>query len=239
MYAIVKTQNGTFYTSAVFAHYYKKSNSEDEYQRYLDSIYNQFYIVLDQDKKRLVKQYVFNRENKYLEPQIHITDIQTDGWSSVKDGYDCIDFLSSIDPLSDFSGIDENLLKQCIQIDLKTLYREYVDVETERDVDNFMFVSGGMHDAFIKNLKQEENYLYVLFDGCWGLKIEMWFSGDVSYSTSSRNPEEFDPYWLGATFKKGNGYFYLIDEEDMDVGEISEDYCWFKARSVRYRLIPQ
>ena len=47
-----------------------------------------------------------------------------------------------------------------------------------------------------------------------------------------------DPYWFGATLKKENGYFYLIDEENMDVNEISEDYCWFKARSVRYRLIP-
>ena len=64
MYAIVKAQNGTFYTSPVFAHYYKKSNSKDEYQRYLDSIYNQFYIVLDQGKKHLVKQYVFYNEKK-------------------------------------------------------------------------------------------------------------------------------------------------------------------------------
>ena len=102
-----------------------------------------------------------------------------------------------------------------------------------------MFVSGGMHDAFIETVNQDENSLYVLFDGCWGLKIEMWFSGDVSYSTSSRNPEEFDPYWFGATFKKENEYLYLIDEEDMDINEISDEYCWFKAKSVRYHLIPQ
>ena len=239
MYAIVKTQNGTYYTSPVFAHYYKESNSKDKYQRYLDSIYNQFYIVLDQGKKHLVKQYVFYKENKYLEPQIHIVDIKTEGWTSVSDGYDCIDFLRSVDPLSDYSDIDENSLKQCIQIDQKCLYREYVDIKTNQDIDNFMFVSGGMHDAFIETINQDENSLYVLFGGCWGLKIEMWFSGDVSYSTSSRNPEEFDPYWFGATFKKENEYLYLIDEEDMDINEISDGYCWFKAKSVRYHLIPQ
>jgi len=31
----------------------------------------------------------------------------------------------------------------------------------------------------------------------------------------------------------------LIDEEDMDINDISDGYCWFKAKSVRYHLIPQ
>lgn len=57
--------------------------------------------------------------------------------------------------------------------------------------------------------------LYVLFDGTWGCKIELWFEGNVSYSTESRNPEEYDPYRSGSTLIMSNGYFILVDDENM------------------------
>ena len=46
IYAIVKQENGQSYTSMVFG-YYCPVQSQDGYDRYLESIHNQFYIVLD------------------------------------------------------------------------------------------------------------------------------------------------------------------------------------------------
>ena len=46
MYAIVKQENGQSYTSMVFG-YYCPVQSRDGYDSYLESIHNQFYIVLD------------------------------------------------------------------------------------------------------------------------------------------------------------------------------------------------
>lgn len=43
-----------------------------------------------------------------------------------------------------------------------------------------MNVTGWFHDAFIKELEEDNNVLRVLFDGSWGCKIEMFFEGKVS-----------------------------------------------------------
>ena len=240
MYAIVKKQDGTFYTSYVFAHYYEKADvSKHTYKKYIDCIYSQFYVVLNQEKTELIKQHVFYRSNKYLEPQIHIVEHNTDDWVSIRKNYSCIDVLKSIDLLSYDWNIESDVLEKCIEIDKQASYNEYVDIKTQNDIDNFMFATGHMHDAFIEEIKQEGDMLYVLFGGCWGLKVEMWFTGDLSYSVASRNPDEFDPDWFGATLIKENEHYYLVDEEDMSVDEITNDFCWFKAKSVRYHLIPQ
>ena len=67
---------------------------------------------------------------------------------------------------------------------------------------------------------------------------EVWFEGDISYDTSSRDPEKFDPYWMGSTVSIENGFVYLIDDEDVSVNDINSSYCWFKARTMKYRVIP-
>ena len=46
------------------------------------------------------------------------------------------------------------------------------------------------------------------------------FSGDVSYNTDSRDPEEYDPYWFGSTVAFHNGYIYMVDEDEMNIDEI-------------------
>lgn len=45
MYAIIKQKNGQSYTSMVFG-YYRPVQSQDNYERYLESAHNQFYIVM-------------------------------------------------------------------------------------------------------------------------------------------------------------------------------------------------
>jgi hypothetical protein len=33
-------------------------------------------------------------------------------------------------------------------------------------------------------------------------------------------------------------FVYLIDDEDVSVNDINSSYCWFKARTMKYRVIP-
>ena len=84
----------------------------------------------------------------------------------------------------------------------------------------------------------DDGTLYLLFDGIWGCGIEMWFSGDPEYDTQSRNPEKFDPYWSGSTLILQDGFVYLVDDDDMTVDRIGEGYTYFKARQLKYRVIP-
>jgi len=232
MYAIVKDEDGTNYTSPVFA-YYNSITATDKFQRYLESIYNRFYVVLNREGTGLIKQYAFRKSDPTLNLRIHIVNAEQDDWIVDADGYGCTAFLQSVDFLADELIVPPQLLKVCCQRGQEEHYQEFVDIETDRDIQNFEVVSGGLHDAFIETLRATEDSLYILFDGCWGLKFEMWFSGDVAYHLS----ENGDSEWLDSTLKKENGYLYLIDEGDINIADISDDYCWFKAKNIRYRVL--
>ena len=79
-----------------------------------------------------------------------------------------------------------------------------------KDIKNLEWASGGFHDARIAKKKlQDDDTLYLLFDGTWGCKIEVWFSGDLEYDTSSRDPETVDPYWFGATVILQDGFVLM------------------------------
>lgn len=72
-----------------------------------------------------------------------------------------------------------------------------------------------------------------------GAKIEMWFSGDLEFDTKSRDPRYESPYWFGSTMVLKNGFIYFIDDEDREIEDIGEGFCWFKARYVKYHIIPR
>ena len=46
MHAIIRQGNGKYYISAVFG-YYSDVKSEDDYQRYLESIHTPYYVVFN------------------------------------------------------------------------------------------------------------------------------------------------------------------------------------------------
>lgn len=241
MHAIIRLGNGKYYTSAVFG-YYDNITATDDYERYLESIYSKYYIVLNKEKTTLMKQYVFDRKNRHLSPNILIIDDNhDDNWHLNEAGFGGVDFLPKNDVLKmiENKNISDEVLSKCLYIDSVFQYDKYIDIKNENDIENLMAVSGCFHDARIAKLEESENdSLYVLFDGVWGCSIEIWFEGDVSYNTNSRNPEVCDPYWYGSSVIFQNGYVYFCDEEDMSVDEISNEYCWFKARKMKYHVIP-
>ena len=85
---------------------------------------------------------------------------------------------------------------------------------------------------------QSDGNLYLLFDGIWGCKIEVWLWGDLEYDTSSRDSKDCDPYWFCSTILLQDEFVYFIDDEDVTVDEMKNGCCWFKARHMKYHIIP-
>ena len=71
-----------------------------------------------------------------------------------------------------------------------------------------------------------------------GCKIEVWLWGELEYSTNSRNPDEFDSYWFGSTIVIKDDFIYFIDDENVKPEDINDRYCWFKAKHMKYHIIP-
>ncbi|MDC7288225.1 hypothetical protein NXH76_10445 [Blautia schinkii] len=236
MYAIIRQGGGKYYTSTVFAHYDNVS-ATDDYGKYLDGIYSRFYIVLNPEKTTLIKQYVYDRGNEFLERLVLITDFSHEDWNMDEEsGFGEINITNREEILS-MVGLGK-APKEFLELDAEYQFEEYNDISTEKDIENLMWVSGGFHDAYIKEATEENGVLRVLFDGTWGCKIELWFSGKVAYDTRSRSREDGNIYWFGATMLIEDDYIYLVDEENMCVQLINENFCWFKARYVKYRVIP-
>lgn len=102
-----------------------------------------------------------------------------------------------------------------------------------------MAATGYFHDARIVSEHLDDNgMLHVHFDGTWGCEVDVWFWGDLEYDTSSKNQDNCDPYWYGSSVILHDGFVYFVDEYDMQVDEIGPEYCYFKARHMKYRIIP-
>ena len=230
MYAIIREGDGKFYTSLVFG-YYKSSEATD----YI----NRFWVVLNKAKTALVKQCVWQFGPEGINPMVLIADVDENGWNKISENEASVDFLPTEELLSmiDSGTVPNELTRKCIEMDSAYQFESIRTINTVDDIRDLEWVSGGFHDAFIAEKKESENSLYLLFDGTWGCKIEVWFEGDVSYDASSRDPEE-DLYWFGSTVTIDNGFVYLIDDADVSVNDINSGYCWFKARTMKYRVIP-
>ena len=231
MYAIIREGDGKFYTSMVFGYY--KSSDDSDYK-------NRFWVVLNKAKTALIKQSVLQQNTKYLIPMVLITDADESGWNRIGENGKSVDFLPTEDLPSMIDGdtVPSELIRKCIELDSAYKFESIRTITTANDIRDLEWVSGGFHDAFIVDIKQNDDSLYILFDGTWGCKIEVWFEGEVSYDTSSRDPEKWDPYWMGSTVTIDNSFVYLIDDEDVSISDINSGYCWFKARTMKYRVIP-
>ena len=234
MYAIIRKGNKEYYTSAVFGFYDDNPNK---------SGFCKYYIVLNEEKNKLIKKKMFNPKKKpyYDLTVLLLNDCQHD-WDIDADGYGCINFLNKdlVEEIVQGKNISDELIEKCKDIDSRYIYYEYNEIRTQKDVDNFMLVSGGFHDARILEVKELENdILKVIFDGLWGCNIEMVFEGKVSYCIDSRDPEEYDPYWFGSSIFFDNNMIVFVDDEDVEIEDINDNYCWFKAEKVTYHIIPE
>ena len=241
MYAIIRQGEGKYYISAVFG-YFHDVKSTDDYQRYLERIYSPYYIVWNEEKTHLVKVFAMQPNTKYLIPQVLITDNDTSNWIfDSEHDTGCVEFLTRevADRLIDTHEMPPDIFEKCSLLEKSYSYDSCPEVRTNKDIENLDSVAGGFHDAHIEICSQQDDgTLYVRFEGVWGCSIEMWFWDDVSYCIESRDPEENDPYWYSSSIFLHGGYIYLVDESEMTAEQINDNYCWFKAKHMKYRVIP-
>ena len=233
MYAIINKGNGHYYTSAVFGYYNDKIEKYGSWKQYL--------IVLDEAKKKLIR---FSEYDQRKMPYLHKSALFTDGdqsdWTIDKNGYGGVSFIPRDAALEYVrTGTPADVLARCLEYDRQNPYSEIQSVENEKDIDNLMWASGYFHDAYIENITPVTDGIRVMFDGVWGCKIEVIFTGEVAYNTDSRDPETEDPYWFGSTVAFYNGFIYMVDEDEMNIDEITDGYCWFRARKMSYKIIPE
>lgn len=231
MHAIIRLKNGGYYLSAVFGYFNDKTNS---------STYNDYCIVFNKEKTTLIKKKIFNpRRGKYLEKMVLIYDCDRTGWIINDNGYGCVEFLSEKGSpnLVEINNLPEHLINQCHELDFKVELRDSISIKSKKDIDNLMILSGCFHDAVIDKITESDDMIKVLFSGIWGCSIELVFSGDVIYSVESRDPEDYDPYWYGASIIMGKDYLILVDDEDVNEHDL-DGFCWFKAKHISYSVIP-
>lgn len=240
MHALIRQGNGKYYVSAVFG-YYKGINSANRHHRHHERGYSPYYVTWDEEKTKLVRTFAMQQNTEYLIPQLIIIESDMKNWIVQEDGTGGVDFLPReiADRLIETGELPADIREKCMAVDIGYKYESYSEIRTEKDIEDLYWASGGFHDAYIKKEEmQKDGKLYLLFDGTWGCKIEVWFWGDLEYDTSSRNPELYDPYWFGSTVIMQDGFIYFVDDDNMTVDKISEGYCYFKARHMRYHVIP-
>lgn len=130
------------------------------------------------------------------------------------------------------------MLKRCIEEDAAYTYKEVVDVESDTDLKNLDCAAGGFHDAYVEKAEKNGDSVYVLFGGVWGCEVEMFFDGDADFCIDARSGEHDDPYWFDSTLFRDGEYIYLADAEKLKPGDITNNYCWFRGKHLKYRIIP-
>ena len=233
MYAIINNGNGDYYTSTVYACYEDPTNEDGT------NWWGEYYIVLNKEKNALIKHYAYDSNVKpSIRQMILYIDDNQDNWNVDKRtgiGEVNISDRDSLMKMIEQSTVSNEL----IELDKQYHFEDYPEIHNEADIAKLMLVSGHFHDARIKQIEDTNDKLHIIFDDVWGCNIEMWFSGDVSYDISCRNPAVYDPYWLGSVMIIANGFIYFIDDEDATIEDAAGDnYCWFKAREVKYHVIP-
>lgn len=236
MNAIIRLGNGAYYTSPVFG-YYDDTNKEYSYEAY--------YIVMDRERTRLVRQPEFDpvllKKKGGLDRMVLIYDADKTGWSEDERGLGGVDFLSKKDALSFAEGkpLPAEILTQCRGIDRPVDFSLPQEIKSTKDIDGFLWATGGFHDAEIDKIETAaDGAVSVFFDGIWGCTVQVVFKGDVSYDVNSRTAEDCDHWWFSASIVQNDGFFYLIDDEDVENVSNLDGYCWFKGRSLCYRLTP-
>lgn len=240
MHAIIRQGDGKYYVSAVFG-FFRRIDSSGCGKEHLRQFNRPHWIVWDEKKGRLIRWLSMVPNTEYLIPQILIVDSDHSGWNTNEEGEGCVGFLTRtlLDSFLDAEQQPREILDLCRQMDAGYTYAGIQEIRTRKDIEDLEWVSGGFHDArIIKEEHLEDGTLHVRFDGTWGCEIEVWFSGDSEYDTSSRDPEDCDPYWSGSTVLLQDGFVYFADEEDMTVEKIGTGYCRFKARHMRYWVVP-
>ncbi len=235
MYGIVRNDDGTYYTSYIYGYYCRITDKSDRHA----SIYNRYYIVLDEQKTARVKKYVFDREKKHLDPLILLTDSYDEDWTYENDDKQNggLSILTESNLEAECITVTPKLLAECISLDSAYKFEEYKEIITDNDIQNPNYCTGNFHDLRFEAVEQDWQCFHVILREAWVMKIEMWFSGDTKYRPASDDAYKH-VYPLGCTLLRTDGYLYLIDDEFATLEELTEYISYIRGNGVKYRISP-
>ena len=147
-----------------------------------------------------------------------------------------VNFLSDDEMKNILDGkVNDTILEKCMKyVDNNKI--DYIEIKNDKDIQNFMLVSGYLHDGYIKKIFKNKNQLFITFDGLWGCKIEMVFEGNIQYQNQR---EENDLWWCSSSMVFDANEIILTDDEEYQKGDdLQQVQTWFKAEKVKYKVIP-
>lgn len=244
MHVIIRKYEGGCYTSEVFGVYH---NEVPAYKEYGLTSYDIYYIVLNEAKDRLVKEYLYpTDEHGYIFTRLIVVDTDKSGWNTDEKGFGEVGFTTR----ADLERCVENgeLPERLSELDRKYRYQEIREIVSEKDIQDFLCATGYLHDAsFCDDIQSFDDGFRVVF-GPWGCKVELWFEGDAEYRLSDHysqvlpNAElrESGVYDLfTCTMLIEDDFVWLFDDEVENAADGQDCDLIMKARRVKYRIIPK
>lgn len=233
MYAIVRPFKGKYYLSPVFGEYYDDYSSATEFEKKYELAKFLYYVVFDENKKTLIKQYLYNE----LFRQVLIIDADVSDWNVNKETETGEVLFTNYNELHAIIDGTLTVPQKFYDYDGEYNCSEVGEIRNETDAKSLLDAFMYFHDGYIEKIEEVEDKLTVHFNSMWGCDVEIIFEGDVSYDLGIRGPESDDRWWYDASISLKDGYVWLIDDENATPDDY-EGYCWFKAKHMYYRIIP-
>lgn len=231
MNVIVRLGNKKYYYSKVFG-IYKDSPS--------DEIWDIYYIVLNEKQDKLIKVNAYD-VGEYLERKVLELDRDTEGLILDEEGFGCVEFLNEkdIEIILNGGDVEGPKLKICKNFNEEIELHDYKYVKSDDDISDLLNLAGGFHDAYVKKINGNHDKLAVTFGGIWGCSLELIFEGEVSYK-NKRTTINIDDWWYDASLVRNeSGYIILLDQDGYNEEDDIDEYsCYFMAKKLRYKVIP-
>ncbi len=179
--------------------------------------------------------------SRSLSPKVIIVESDKENWNKEGKLTGCVDFLTKelIYSILDMEEQPADILEKCRAMDADYVYNETPEIKTPKDIEDLLWAAGDFHDGYIdKEELREDGTLYLLFKETWGCEVEIWLWGDLEYDTTSLHDEYDLPFWFDCTLLLQDGFVWFACGERLTPEEMTTGYSCFKARHMKYRIIP-
>lgn len=233
MHKIIRKGNGEFYVSVVFAEYSGYSAGMPE----MDG-----YIVFNEEKTKLVFQPMWDLSNPpYRDLLVLDYKNYREDWSYIDlynevDLFDEDEFQDELEYILDNGFKSEKFYKRCLELDAEVEYKEWNEIKTEQDIKDLLKLAVGFQDSTVDEVEElEDGSLLVSISSLWEFNMEIIFSNDVSYNKNALG----DYNDMGDTeLLYEDGYYCLVNDFYSNMSEIEDYNIWFKAKEMKFKVIP-
>ncbi len=139
--------------------------------------------------------------------------------------------------------VDEQYIKMAEEQNKSIDTGEWKYVKNQKDAENLLSAAWGFHDATLKSISYElresvsdPSCVRVLFTGCWECDIVLEFKKDVLIHLNcddSATPDDI----MDSNILFHDGFVYWVDDCIESVDDITEEYIYFRARSLAWKMI--